>query len=260
MEKQYHISKNGTYVGPSSKETIVSKIESEEYQWTDYIYDEKAGDWIMLLNHPEFSMLLKQGPVSTQNDQDYLKEKKWFFLREGNNHGPFSQLEIIQMLQIKSLTAADYIWHERFSGWRRIAEVKNFSAESIRKVKETNDKDISEVFFRRRYSRVSYGASVIVHNNKTVFRGQAQELSVGGAGIFVDNSDFITGHSLFLHFQAGEGVPPFNAVCQIVSRQTPKQKNDDAATDMTVKYGVKFTILSQSTRESIKNFTNRAIV
>lgn len=259
MEKQYHISKNGTYVGPSSKDTIVSKIENKEYQWTDYVFDENAGDWIMLLNHPEFAAFTPQGPKPEQMDHQLLKEKKWFILRNGNNQGPFSQLEIIQMLQIRNLTEADYVWQQKFSGWKQIAEVKSFSSENIRKVKELNDKDISEIFFRRRYSRVSYGASVIVHNNKTVFRGQALELSAGGAGIFVDNSDFRPGHSLFLHFQAGNGVPPFNAVCQIVSKQIPQQKNEDLLNNGPVKYGVKFTILSQSTRESIKNFTNRAL-
>ena len=68
----------------------------------------------------------------------------------------------------------------------------------------------------------------------------------------IDNNALNPGQSLFLHFQPGDGVPPFNAVCQIVSKQ---HVSVNASRDNQIKYGVKFTNLSQSVRESIKNFT-----
>lgn len=259
MVKQYYLSSNGTHIGPFSRETVLKKIESQEHQWTDYIFDEGIGEWLMLLEHPEFSMKLSEKPATrpahVANGKETLKDKEWFILKEGNNYGPFSQLELIQMLQEKTLFEHDYIWHAKLPAWKRVAEVEEFSAEAIRQMKTSMDLDLSEIFFRRRHARASYGASLIVHNNKSVFRGQALEISAGGAGVLIDNPSLQPGQSLFLHFQPGNGVPPFNAVCQIVSKQFVK---DPSSGVDPIKYGVKFTTLSQSVRESIRNFTTKA--
>lgn len=262
MGKQYYLSNNGTHIGPFNLETVLKKIESQEHQWTDYIYDEAMGEWLMLLEHPEFSGKLAQKPATRPDpasasalEKHLLKDKEWFILKEGNNYGPFSQLELIQMLQEKALFEYDYIWHSKLPAWKRVAEVVDFSAESIRSMKESKEADVAEIFFRRRHVRASYGASLIVHNSKTVFRGQALEISAGGAGVLIDTPNLQPGQSLFLHFQPGDGVPPFNAVCQIVSKQFVKEATRDVD---PVKYGVKFTTLSQSARESIKNFTTKA--
>ncbi len=264
MGKQYYLSNNGTHVGPFTQEIVLKKVESQEHQWTDYVFDESHGDWIMLMEHPDFVSKFSNKPAprtpakeasNVVSTGDFMKDKEWFILKEGNNYGPFSQLELIQMLQEKSLYEYDYIWHAKMPAWKRVAEVEDFTPEKIKSLKESSETELSEVFFRRRHARASYGASLIVHNNKMVFRGQALEISAGGAGVLIDSPHLQPGQSLFLHFQPGNGVPPFNAVCQIVSKQFVK---DGPGTSEGVRYGVKFTTLSQSTRESIKSYTSKA--
>ncbi len=256
MAKQYYLSNNGTHIGPYSVETVLKKIESKEHQWTDYVFDQALGDWIMLLEHPEFSVKLSSKPASRPagaSAHPDMKDREWFLLKEGNNYGPFCKLEVVQMLQEKTLFEYDYIWHAKLPNWKRVAEVPDFSPENMRSLKNSSEPGLAEVFFRRRHARASYGASLIVHNNKAVFRGQTLEISAGGAGILIDNPHLQPGQSLFLHFQPGDGVPPFNAVCQIVSKQFV---SDSATVDgQRIKYGVKFTTLSQSARESIKTYT-----
>ncbi|WP_413586504.1 GYF domain-containing protein [Bdellovibrio sp. HCB274] len=263
MGKQYYLSNNGTHIGPYTFEVVLQKVESHEHQWTDYVYDETVGDWVMLMEHPEFSAKVSSKPTTRPEEPsekaieipaaDGLKDKEWFILKEGNNYGPFSPVEVVQMLQEKTLFEYDYIWHARMANWARVAEVEEFAPDKIRAMKQSSDTGLAEIFFRRRHARAAYGASLIVHNNKTVFRGQALEISAGGAGVMIDNPNLQPGQSLFLHFQPGDGVPPFNAVCQIVSKQFIKDlapKGSDS-----VRYGVKFTTVSQSVRETIKNFT-----
>lgn len=264
MNKQYYLSNNGTHVGPYTLETVLKKIETQENQWTDYVFDENLGEWIMLLEHPEFSVKLSNKPATRPTagpaapSKTALKDKEWFILKEGNNYGPFCQLELVQMLQEKTLFEYDYVWHAKLPAWKRVAEIEEFTPQTIRALRESQEQDLAEIFFRRRHARASYGASLIVHNNKTVFRGQALEISAGGAGVLIDNPNLQPGQSLFLHFQPGDGVPPFNAVCQIVSKQFVKDGSAPAAVD-PVKYGVKFTTLSQSVRESIRNYTTAKV-
>lgn len=264
MAKQYYLSNNGTHIGPYTLEIVLKKIEAQEHQLTDYIYDEALGDWVMVMEHPEFAAKLSQKPKTRPEKpatvvplENNLRDKEWFILKEGNNYGPFSQLEIVQMLQEKTLFEYDYVWHAKMTSWKRVAEVDEFLPEKIRAMQESRDTGLAEIFFRRRHARAAYGASLIVHNNKTVFRGQALEISAGGAGVLIDNPHLQPGQSLFLHFQPGDGVPPFNAVCQIVSKQFVKEAGPEGVDP--VRYGVKFTTLSQSVRESIKNYTTTKV-
>lgn len=261
MEKQYYLSSNGTQHGPFTLEVVLQKLEAQEHQWTDYVFDEEVGDWMLLLEHPHFSSKVTSTPKASSAPtavtgeevaQDPLKDKEWFILKEGSNHGPFSQIEIIQMLQEKNLFEYDYIFHSKLNMWKCIAEIEEFSPENIRKVKTSNDVSVSEVFFRRRHARAVCGASLIVHNNLKVFRGKSLEISAGGAGVMIESADLETGQALYLHFQPGGGVPPFNAVCEIVSKQFVRE---GGGPHDQVKYGVKFTNLSQSARENIKNYT-----
>jgi len=270
MQTLFYVSLNGGHVGPYNVETIVQKIEAGEHLWTDYVYCEAKSDWVVIMEHPSFVDKFKASPAKPAakagethagasatppaQDEKY-KEKAWYILKEGNNYGPFSKLELVQMLQEKTLFEYDYVWHAKLNAWKRVAELEEFSAESIRAMKESGLAEISEVFFRRRHARASYGCSLIVHNNKTVFKGRSMEISSGGAGILIDNPNLQPGQNLFLHFQPGDGVPPFNAVCTVVSKQMVKDTK--SALD-SVKYGVKFTSISQSVRESIRQFTQKA--
>jgi len=263
MNKQYYLSNNGTHIGPFTLDTILKKIESKEHEWTDYVYDETHGEWMMLLEHPEFAAKLSAKPSKptskpgAEKTDASLQDKEWFILKEGNNYGPFNHVELVQMLQEKTLYEYDYVWNAKMPAWKRVAELEDFAPDKMRSLITSRQVEVSEIFFRRRHARVSYGASLIVHNSKAVFRGKALEISAGGAGVLIENPNLQPGQSLFLHFQPGDGVPPFNAVCQIVSKQFVKETGSMTSIS-PVRYGVKFTTLSQSIRESIRNYTTVA--
>ena len=70
----------------------------------------------------------------------------------------------------------------------------------------------------------------------------------------VEDLNLEPGQNLYLHFQPGDGVPPFNAVCIVVSKQPIR---DGSVAGNPVKYGVKFNSLSQTTRQSIREFTEK---
>lgn len=262
MSKQYYLSNNGSHIGPFGYDAILSRIQAKENVPTDYVFDESVGDWIMLMDHPDFkekAEFPKAPPEANVHSfasasQSKYQDKEWYILKGGNNYGPFCQVEVVQMLQEKSLYEFDYIWHSKLTSWKRLSEVEDFSAENIRTMQASADLMMAEVFFRRRHARASYGASLIVHDNKTVFKGKTLEISAGGAGVLIDSSVFNPGQSLFLHFQPGDGVPPFNAVCEIVSKHEISQGHEKGK----VRYGVKFTTIPQSVRESIKTFTQAA--
>jgi hypothetical protein len=263
----FYLSRKGEQVGPWSAEDILTKLESRELSWTDYLFDDASKEWVLLMDHKDFTEAFKSwvqpGPISESRPQlqpapvpakNTKSDKDWFVLKDSNKHGPFNFLELVRMLQEKRLYEYDFVWSASLPQWQRVAEAEAFQADKIKALQESDEKDVQDVFFRRRYARVSYGASLLVHDSRSVWKGQGLELSPGGAGIVVVGADLHPGQTLFLHFKAGDGVPPFNAICSIVSKQFVE---GPAGAERAVRYGVRFTNISQSIQRAIRSYTER---
>lgn len=267
MKNNYFLSKNEKQIGPFTEEQILEKIKTKEVSWMDYIFDEIKKDWILLMEHKKFNSyftdsILKKaksdpakttiGKKASVADKDLGDSKAWYVLKDNNNYGPFSIAEIIQMLQAKILFEFDYVWQAKFDGWKRVAEVSDFSSENIQKLLKSGNPEVSDFFFRRRNVRVNYGCSLVIHDNKQIYKGRSLEISSGGAGVYIETNQFLPGQNLFLHFQPGDGVPPFNAICTIVSKQF--NSGVEGVEKSEYRYGVKFTSISQSIKQKIQEF------
>ena len=53
----------------------------------------------------------------------------------------------------------------------------------------------------------------------------------------------------------GDGVPPFNAVCEVVSKEYISDLRNRTS---PIRYGLKFKTLSTETQKFLKDFTKRA--
>jgi len=249
---RYIVHHLGNQKGPWSAEEIIKHLEKKELDWTDYVFDEVKRDWVMLLDHAAFSEQFRKWrqPLVASDQKPPADSAEWYILRDENKYGPFLYLELIKMLQEKKLLEFDYVWNrQKMESWQRISEVKEFQEEHIRQIKDLGGPELKDVFYRRRHGRAGYGASILLHNNKEVWQGKSMEVSAGGAGLLIDSDEIQVGQNLFLHFKAGDGVPPFNAVCVIVSKAAVKGK--------TIRYGIRFTSISQSIQQAIKKFTER---
>lgn len=257
----FYVSHEGQQMGPWPVDEILQKLKTHSLGWNDYIYDEAKEDWIFIMDHAEFSERYKTevppvkdstGPQTPppQAANQPVGDKEWFVLKAENRYGPFSYVELIRMLQEKNLFEFDYVWNPQMTAWARVSEVEDFKAEKIRGLKDSGMAEVQEIFFRRRHARANYGASIIVHNNKKVWKGETLEISAGGAGLRIENSDLQPGQTLFLHFKPGDGVPPFNAICTIVSKHGTKNGQHSS-------YGVKFTSINRTVQAAIKDYTEK---
>lgn len=275
---KFYISQNGQQSGPWSVAEIVSKVGASELSPMDYLFDEDKNDWVALLEHPEVSANLSalkpkappkpKAAPSTNSEHDAvpqeLKDKvakagqpeymlfDWYVLKGENRFGPFSYPDVVRMLQEKVVYEFDFAWHSGLETWIRIAEIEAFHTKNIQKLQETLMPEIKQVFFRRRHRRAKFGGSIIIHDNKNVWKGHAVEVSAGGAGVVMDNSMLVPGQDIYLHFKPGDGVPPFNAVCEVVSKKYVDGVKDKNAPIM---YGLRFKNISSNTQKFLQDFT-----
>ncbi|PIS11130.1 MAG: hypothetical protein COT73_05605 [Bdellovibrio sp. CG10_big_fil_rev_8_21_14_0_10_47_8] len=255
-ESSYYIHQNGVQKGPWTLAEIVRKIDSQEIQAVDYIFDESKKDWVMMLEFQHLASRWNQAPpqAQTQKSPRPNSAEEWFVLRGDNKYGPFVYLDLVKMLQEKTLQEFDFIWNVTMQGWTRVSETAEFQADKIKALREKGEAKESAIFFRRKHARTKVTTSILLHNNKEVWKGQSLELSAGGAGLVIDSDQIEVGQNLFLHLKAGDGVPPFNAVCEIVSKQILDGHHGKVA----VRYGVRFTKISQTVQQAIKKITDQA--
>lgn len=178
-----------------------------------------------------------------------LTNGQWYVLKGKNRFGPFVYLDLVRMLQEKSVFEYDYVWVQGLEGWKRIAEINLFSADHIRGLFGSDDQTENKLFHRRNHPRSKYEATIIVHDNNSVWKGKTVELSEGGAGVIIENAMILPGQNVYLHFRPGPLSKPFNVLSEVVSKRYIGGLKDK---DAPVVYGIKFININKQDRESIR--------
>lgn len=252
---KYFVAKDGVQKGPWTLKEITQNIHKKVLSWNDYIYDEKVNEWLFLFEFPEltevFNKSFKTPPQSKLREvNNYYEERVWYILKQNENYGPFCYLDLIQMLQSKTLFEHDFLWRQGRPAWKRLSQLEEFSPDRLKEVFKTISEDAThekheQVFFRRRHVRAKYDCELLVHDQQSVYSAKSLELSAGGASFSTHEVEFGVGDQVYLHFKPGTDVPPFNAVCKIVSKSGSI-------------YGVSFVHVSTATKDSIEKFAKRA--
>lgn len=232
---------------------IAMRVRGKSLELNDYLYDERVSDWVFLAAHTDLSDLIKDVKLEARAQQKKIAAAshaadEWFALKGELRFGPFAYIEVVRLLQEKSIYDSDYVWHSGLDGWKMVSELPDFTAEAIRKLRDSGLVKADDVFFRRRHARVPHDCSILMHNNHKVFRGRGIEISAGGAGLILENANLDVGHQVFLHFKPGSDLPAFNTLCEIMSRRAVD--SSDVATP--VNYGVKFLKIESKTTNAIE--------
>jgi hypothetical protein len=250
MHTKYFVSHDGKNLGPFEAQAISDKISSGELTNSDYIYLDATSEWIPISQHSDFKH--EEDKENNENKSGpSLKpdSHQWYVLKGKNRYGPFIFLDLIRMLQEKSLFEFDYIWHDGLETWKRLAEVEDFHPTKIKALLKEEDVENSQLFHRRRHLRFKYECPLVAHDNAQVWRGKTVELSEGGAGIVMDNAMILPGQNVYVHFKPGPTSKPFNVLCEIVSKKYSSSIKDRSS---SVVYGVKFINIHKQDSEEIK--------
>lgn len=172
-----------------------------------------------------------------------MPNDQWFILKGESRFGPYTFEEVVRMLQDKSIFEFDFAWAAKMDSWKRLAEIGDFSAENIR--------HFDHLFIKRAHKRKKFEGLALVHDNQNLWKGQGIELSDGGAGIIMNNSMLLPGQTVFVHFKPLENMPPFNAICEIVSKKYAGAARD---TNTEVQYGLKFKSLNVQAQKIVHGY------
>lgn len=134
---------------------------------------------------------------------------EWFVLKNEDKIGPFSYVEMIQLLQDGKLFPFDYVWSEGMDTWTPVADVDDFSPAKLAQM--LGSEELRAAFAQRRFPRVLASIPVMVHNDDRFGTGLLQSISVGGALVNVDVPTLLPQETILVHCRGIEGViEPFN--------------------------------------------------
>lgn len=218
----FFIAKQGEQKGPFSLNYIADLVLSQEYSVYDHIYLADSSEWVRMKDFQPLIEILEQEALhESSHDEDSggrgaAPEEGWYILIEEQQSGPFSYQDLLQKLQKRELQEYHYVWNAKLDGWQKIAELEEFSPESIKALKP----EVKEaVYFRRRHLRSKVSSSLLIHNNEKLWRGESLEISAGGAGVIMEHApvELKPGSHLYLHYKPSQNLPAFNAICEVVS-------------------------------------------
>ena len=269
MQTLFYVSRGGQSTGPWTIEEIAARLAKAELAATDFLYDESKAEWVPFLeSHRLVSAIRSRAPMApppptvdaslaaappppaeAEEERrataplaiEYDGETpEWLVKRGARVYGPFTYFGLIRALQEKSVFPFDLIHkgHDaRTNDWTRVAEREEFHADRLRAIVETRAAPLAEAFVERRHVRRSIEQDAIVHDNKKTWIGKTFEGSEGGCGITVRNALLSPGQVVHIHFGKAEGLPPFNALCEVISKRFVPDMRDSRT---PVQYGVKF--------------------
>ncbi len=136
-------------LGPFKKEHILSSFNDEVLIWGPSLEAwNNKNTWKTLLNNSK--KITSQSPFiipeSTKNlasgkivDKTQLKPKirkpqlsvtkiqkdqtKWYYACNKEKFGPFTELELVKVLQILNFSSQIYIWNKSLSNWKKLEDI-----------------------------------------------------------------------------------------------------------------------------------------
>jgi hypothetical protein len=176
----------------------------------------------------------------------------WYILKSTQKFGPFDIDEMIHMMQTKTLFDFDFVWTTGMKSWSPMAEIKEFSKESLEKYFE--EKKLSNTFIQRKHSRVEFKAPLFVHNNSTLWTGRTMSLSEGGALVIMTNPLLVPGNIVNINFKKVKSDDiSFNASAEIISKKFTRER---LHYDTPIQYSIKFVRKEISAEIQLKKWIN----
>ena len=177
---------------------------------------------------------------------------EWHVLKSETQYGPYTYEEMIRMMQNGLVFGFDYVWSPHLENWSPLADLEDFSKDRLARLAEKNPNE--QVFSRRTQDRVVCSLPCYVNDQHTLWEGTVENLSEGGALVFMKNPTLLPGNILHIHFRARtENEVAFNATAEILTKRLVKQRIQH---DTGIHYAVKFLSKSSAGDKQIKNLMN----
>lgn len=206
-ENQYFIATKQKIVGPLSAHEVKLRVQKGKSSLADYIWCKGWGDWKRIYEHSSFAKLSPQKPPKGWISQIREKlgdktpapvveslttEKQYYLYFHRSQYGPFTKLEVLQIVEDKKLGSHCYVWVAGWANWKRLSEIpelakKQPTREHTIGVRMKTDAGVDATDKRQGGPRRPLVARLFMHNNDEVVIAVCRDISVGGMQVLTDH-------------------------------------------------------------------------
>lgn len=181
---------------------------------------------------------------------EHSTSNEWHVLKGETQYGPYSYEELLRMMQTNLVFEYDYAWSPHLDSWTPIADLEEFSTDRLARLVEQNRSQ--DVFSQRVHERILCKIPCYATDQQTLWEGQVENLSEGGALILMKNPTLLPGHIITIHFRTqNSDEVAFNLTAEILTKRLVKQKIHH---DTGLYYAVKFISKTQTGTDQIQKW------
>lgn len=267
MIREYFLSNKKEGVGPLSEADVIKGIKAGKISLFDMILNQQTGEWVMLMQHPDFSDLdeaavedepekmvaglISEGsftrPIVTapieSKEVPELVPVQWYFLDiPGQGYGYLQALSLINNKKISEHTLTA---QSPQGPWKKLTEWDDFSPQARADFKKNSDINIPELNLRRRYPRFICGKNFLVLASDKMSRMFCSDISQSGMSLIVRADVFHPHEVVTVKFKDILEDNSFDAKGKVISMRRVRIPGH---TGMYIRYGVRFTHMTSTGR------------
>ncbi len=187
-ETRWYVAQGSGWLGPLTALEICQKLLTHEISLAHFICREN-GPWLRLFEEKVFSDLAPPPPPEKLRKEIQSEARKkaadqgriWFLHHQDSQIGPFSEEEVMRLLQSGQVQESTYAWKSGMSGWKRLKGLKPFEKAPIASPKEPMKKSD-----QRRAPRRPLVAKILMAQGEVLGAGLCRDLSLGGMQVLTD--------------------------------------------------------------------------
>lgn len=277
MIKEYFLSNSGKGVGPLSEKEIVQGVRSGKISVFDLILNQQTNQWVMILQHPDFSDigdassdedsnqkqmigLIDEGsftapvvnvPISKQEVPE-LEPVFWF--RQEDPKTAYRYLQMLSLINNGKVLEHSMIGQSPYGPFRRLMEWEDFSESSRESFKKAANIHIPDLKLRRRHPRRICAENFLVLSEGRLLRVFCTDMSQSGMSLLVRSDLFKNQEAVVIKFKSELEDKTFDAKGLVISARRVRLAGHDQA---FVRYGIRFTHLTSSGRDFLGRFAQK---
>ena len=219
-------------VGPYSSKEVMIRIQSGDLNFGSFLWKSDFSGWKRIYEIENFLPLLPSAPskVLLEEAKKIVGSKQqknppppptsgevriWYAFISDAQYGPFSNGEMMGMIEAGQINPDTYVWKKGFVNWEHAVHVPEWSAAVATGTKAIEFAKIAPMD-KRNTPRTPFEAKILLTDGKEVGWAVCRDISIGGMQILIDHVPGEPGTELKLNVNSQGNIPKFACEGKIV--------------------------------------------
>lgn len=276
MSNSYYIKSGTKTLGPLTEKNVVEALRTGKISLFDMILSNQTQEWVMLMQHPDFSEVLEESGSDTSSDNsDYkavglIDEELTFdnsafsgllsaskeplvetvyWYKKNQIQKPLKYLDVLSEIHEHHLSEQSEISKSPSGPWKKLIDWDEFKPESVSKFRASTSESVPNINIRRKHTRHDSGEIFIIIAQNKGFQALCPDISKSGMAFMIRSSRCQLNENIMVRFAKELDGNKVDARGEVVSIRKVRIPGSD---QIFYRYGVRFTHLTENGKKYLE--------